>query len=194
MDASVWAAWAGAAVSAAGAGIVLWVRWRDRPEVTWHFGLDGLAGSRATTAKFRKQGRDPYRLVRLTNVGDGAAYAVTVAGLTDSVDTSLFELDASDVRGFTTPPIAGRVAPNDYLLALTWVTPDQTEGDVGMRVEWTEGPVRHRRHRSQTLVLAGNPPGPQPAIAISARPDVAPGATPSPRTLPWRRRRQTGGD
>lgn len=179
LDPGVAAAWVGALVSSIGAGIVLWVRWRDRPQVTWHFGLDAFVGrSPAGRAALSRKGRDPFRVVHLTNVGDGAAYAVTVTGVSDEVEAQLIEVDSSDVRGFTTPPIAGRVAPNDFVLTLVWVipaapapvgAPQPLTDDVVVRVSWTEGPVRHRRHRAQDLVLAGDAPGPRAAVRTKRR-------------------------
>lgn len=186
MNASSLAAWAGALVSSIGAGIVLWVRWRDRPQVTWHFGLDAFVSSPSSSVSLTRNGHDPFRVVRLTNVGDGAAYAVAVAGVGGEVEAQLIEIDSSDVRGFTTPPIAGRVAPNDFVLSLVWVIPDSPSApgepqrladDVAIRVSWTEGPVRHRRYRQQDLVLAGDTPGPKAAVRTPRR--MEPGLTPT---------------
>lgn len=187
VNASVWAAWAGAAVSALGAVTVLWVRWRDRPQVTWHFGADGLVGSLAKLAQFERDGHAPHRVLRLTNVGDGAAYAVTVAG-NENTDARIFELNSKDARGFSTASVVGRVASNDFFLVLTWVRsgeptgpgrPRVLTGDAEVRVRWTEGPVRHQRHREQTLVLLGQEPGPRPVVRLAVRTED--GLTPSRR-------------
>lgn len=179
------AAWVGALVSSVAAGIVLWVRWRDRPQVTWYFGLDAFVGSPMSSLRLQRNGHDPYRVVRVTNVGDGAAYAVAVAGVGPEVEAQFIEIDSEDVRGFTTPPITGRVAPNDFVLSLVWVIPTKPSAsgkpqtltdDFAIRVSWTEGPVRHRRHRQQDLVLAGALPGPQAATRTARRDD--PGLAP----------------
>lgn len=174
----MWAAWAGAAVSAVGAVIVLWVRWRDRPGVLWHFGLDALAvQSPSQYAELLRRDLPPFRVVRVTNVGDGSAYAVTTSGASEAVEAQLLRDDSGDVRGFSTPSIVGRVDPDEHLSVLAWVFAEQVtedgsqivQGDIAIRVEWTEGPVRHKRHRAQTLVLAGDKVGPHPPARLPAR-------------------------
>lgn len=170
----VWASWAGALVAAVSAGLVLWVRWRDRPQVLWHFGLDGLIADRRQRASLMLDGRDPHRLVRLTNVGDGNAHAVTVSG--ENLAAQFIELGSGDTRGFSTPPVVGLVPPNGTALvavyALYRVGEDGSkiiDGDMVLTVEWTEGPVRHKRHRRQSLCLAGNEPGPREPRRMKGR-------------------------
>lgn len=171
----VWAAWAGALVAAIAAGITLWTRWRDRPEVVWHFGLDGLQLSVERAQPLKRDGYMPHRIVRVTNAGDGNAHAVSVTG--DNIAAQLLDLEAQgDPRGFATPEVAGWVNPNAHLLVAVWVNSVDggdgsriVDGDAVLRVEWTEGPVKHRRDRSQALVLLGDNPGPRPPERIKSR-------------------------
>lgn len=167
VEATVWAAWAGALVSAVGAGIVLWVRWRDRPQVTWHFGVDAIVTNAQQKRALMRHGRTPYRFIRLTNVGDGSAYAVTVSG-NKNLDAQLILITEEDTRGFSILSVAGRLAPDDLVLVAVWVIPDEPTAEpqggviAGTRdliVEWTEGPVRHGRHRKQMLRMLGDPVG-----------------------------------
>lgn len=170
----VWASWAGALVAAVAAGITLWTRWRDRPEVVWHFGLDALQIGPAQAEVLERDGRMPYRFVRITNTGDGNAHAVSVSGV--NIAAQLLDLGTQDARGIGTPTVIGWVNPNGHVIVAVWILALDGEdgsrvvdGDAALTVEWTEGPVRHRRDRRQTLVILGSTPGPRPAERVKSR-------------------------
>lgn len=173
-DMDVWASWAGALVAAVAAGLTLWTRWRDRPEVMWHFGLDGVQADPGAAAQLARDGRLPDMCVRVTNVGDGNAHAVSVSGI--GIAAQMLELDHRYVRGMGTPTVVGWVPPSAHVLVAVWVqSTDKSDGsravkgDAVLHIEWTEGPVSHGSNRRQSIVLLGTDPGPRAPQRIKAR-------------------------
>lgn len=162
-----------ALIAVISAGYVMYVRWRDRPEAAWHFGRDAMAVSTRRAVDMTREGHAPLIFVRCTNIGDGAAYGVTVEG--DGCDVQMMQITEKDKRGFSTPSLVGRLAPNDFVLVMVWPRrkpedPQQHVAEhVDLRVQWTEGPVRHQRHREQALRIRGAEPGPHPPRRLATR-------------------------
>lgn len=189
MGAGTWAAWVAAAISLWGAGVVLWTRWRDRPEADWHIDRVGFVGT-PEFANFlieRHDGRPPNWIVAPLNIGDGAAYGVTVEGVGGSAE--IINIDRADVRGFSTHKVLGRVATDETFNVWVWIDTPVEVPVAGFVIRWTEGPTRHRRTRVYRFGLAGEPLGRIPPEPRAARRALHQVAHRSRRFAQWMNRR-----
>ncbi|WP_163275361.1 hypothetical protein [Cellulomonas iranensis] len=146
-DPVVVATWGAAAVSLIGAAIVLWVRWRDRPQADWvvlpdrPFWTDTGRGEHPGTWDLQ---------VRLMNCGDGPAYRVVLRG----VGCHAFFVDMSEAEDGTfvrnpRGPYAS-VAPGEVLEVKALLDAPQQSArphlrDAMVTVTWLRTPTRHRR-------------------------------------------------
>jgi len=139
-------------VSTLGAGIVLWVRWRDRPEADWHFSKFEVPDRQSFLGYLLSQhdGVRPDLKIECLNIGDGAAHAVSVTN--KGCKVALMVRDSADLRGFRTPVIEPRVLPGQGVGVLIWLE-HPIKRPVSLDVHWTRPPTRHHRTGSQGLLL-----------------------------------------
>lgn len=153
MSPEAWVALISAVVSALGAGTVLWVRLRDRPEAEWHFSKFDFPMTDHATAYLKSYHGEmrPHLTMECRNIGDGAAYAVSVR--TVGCEAAIVVRDMTDRRGFRTPVVEPRVATGDGIGVLLWFNEHPRPSLIRFDLDWTSPPTRQHRRRTDGLLL-----------------------------------------
>lgn len=135
------ASWVAAGIAALSAGIVLWVRWRDRKQPDWIVTPVGWKPNVASGV---------FEVwFDATNVGDGEAHQVRLVGHGSEtefrkVDTPIDEYSGHWVSPIVRPADSIRVYANMPALDSGWL---DRRGETLVEIQWLATPTRHRKLR-----------------------------------------------